>query len=180
MITIVKPSERAILPEGHGDNFGSIEYGHEWLADIPLESEELLGRKILYLEPNYWADLLRLGIGYEASTAEQEVIYSCPWGDNYYYWIMPVGIILSGSHEYLYAATANPVPRHRLLEIGEKCGTDFSLRECMENKIMTAEMGHGFTTSTLPSDGMGRRRFALMQLSNGDAILVITWVWFNK
>ncbi len=163
---------------------GDILYGQEWL-DRFVESRDLIGRKLFnlsWLHPDGWLALEHLGI--PVVEIDSEVQYSCPWvGTNVYSWWYPIAIILDGADDAYSERVSRTLSF--IQEIREKSRNfmkHFGFRDFELSKlgVTAAMMGHGYTVGTLPSDGHGSRKWAIVKMSNGDELLVCCWEWFNK
>jgi hypothetical protein len=106
--------------------------------------------------------------------------YPCPFKKgNYYYGIVPIGLITNDPKPYRQAEFSNERydwifdfewhTRFFLLDIDNK-----------PNSIMTSFLGHGFNSGILPCDGSNNIVNVLIELSNGEFIIAKTFEWYNK
>lgn len=108
--------------------------------------------------------------------------YECPFiTGNRFFGIYPIGIQLQ------YNST---IDKYR---IGRFASQDFNylfdlefqksnIRQLLElnNPFLRTFIGSGYTMATLPSDGQSMETNASVRLSNGDSLLVKTFIWYNK
>ena len=177
----IKPSKPA-TPE-----IGDILGGWEYLSRVEIFTIELFKTdgslpNRLVVSQNHGFNLADIGV--DVTVLEAETRYKCPWTENYYHWFYPLGVITDDETKYSLKHDAD-VNLHefrpwacRKIENGK---TDLDHVDPSEwGKITDAMLGHGFTRGTLPSDGHGEKVLATVPLDNGDELLVVCWVWFNK
>lgn len=152
------------------------------LIDDSGDGNELIGRRILQLGwrgHQHWIVLGRLGIIH--TRVMKDVTYSCPWTKNRFFWWYPVALLLE--HRYKYEGGIDLYPDDDMSQrVGyeSNCLTSVTVKDAISGSIIRSMMGHGYTIGTLPSDGHGKIVPALVDLSNGDQLLVACWVWYNK
>lgn len=153
---------------------GKVLYGERFLSRVELAVTKLEGKKLVR-NPNCHFNLADLGIATDA--LEAQVVYGCPWTENKYYWMFPLGVVTDDEKRYGLDISKEPW-MCRLISASERSMDHVDPSEWC--KVTDAMLGHGYTTGTLPSDGHGHKVLATVPLDNGDEILVVCWVWFNK
>lgn len=153
---------------------GNVLYGERFLSRVELVVADLEGKRLIR-NPNRRFNLADLGIATDA--LEAKVVYGCPWTENKYYWMFPLGVVTDDEKRYGLDNSKEPW-MCRLISASEHSIDHVDPSEWC--KVTDAMLGHGYTTGTLPSDGHGRKVLATIPLDNGDDILVVCWVWFNK
>jgi len=173
-ITIIEP-KKLFKPRN-----GEILYGGKYISKV-VKTVDLYGRRILQLgwwgHP-YWSVLDRLSIYHKRIM--QDTLYDCPWTGNRFFWWYPLGVLIN--HSYcIDKETIMPNDRRVAhIRLRSSWPESISPEDVMGGVIVQAAMGHGYTGGTLPSDGGGAVEPALVDLSNGDQLLVSCWVWSNK
>lgn len=173
-IQVVAPKSAA-KPE-----IGDVLYGERFLSRVELAPTELEGKRLVR-SPNRGFNLSGLGIA--TATLETQIVYRCPWTENKYYWMFPLGVVTDDEKRYgLDASKLDGRPwMCRLISSSEHSIDHIDPSDLAPlTTVMTAMLGHGYTAETLPSDGHGNKVLATVPLDNGDEILVVCWVWFNK
>jgi hypothetical protein len=156
---------------------GDILYGEHYLKNLPSSLKKLAkGKKLAipvdFNEPNAWKVLHNVGVT-NAFDVMQEATYRCPFiKDNKYFWFVPQLIITSDISKY-----ENIQPHWR--------DTEFLITQgCLDKNWILQDpynmLGHGYTDFTLPTDGSSGRSIAIMELDDGDIVVVATQVWYNK
>ncbi len=159
-----------------GDVLYGEEYIDSWLSDD--FAEEPLNIILLSLcYPHTFAALSLMGFE-NANEVYRKLEYQCPWTKNKYIWFAPVAIVVKNGDEKKY----NKVPKYAttVLKKSAKGVFEMSPERMFENSIINTMMGHGYTYVTCPDDGHGRPEGAIVQLSNGDELIVRCWIWYNK
>ena len=139
-------------------------------------------RKFLQINaitPRIWKALEILDIKFEGF--KKKVSYECPYTEYTHYSAIPVFLysdrideIIDNTKEiywkdmykdHKWVADMHFPGESRVFQIG---------------RIQEAFMGPGYTYGTLPSDGDGSRKDAIVALDNGDYLGFKVWVWYNK
>ncbi len=156
---------------------GDVLYGERFLNRVELRVADLEGKRLIR-NPNCRFNLADLGIATDA--LEAQIVYGCPWTENKYHWMFPLGVVTDDEKRYgLDASRIEGRPwMCRQISASEHSIDHVDPSEWC--KVTDAMLGHGYTTGTLPSDGHGNKVLATIPLDNGDEILVVCWVWFNK
>lgn len=180
MIKVVKP------PQAATPKFGDILYAGEFLSRVDIHTIELfhIGKRgvhnrLVQAESSATGFNGLREIGVDASVLADQVIYHCPWSDNRYHWMFPLGVVTID--EKKYGRDRDDVKGCPWLckEINQQ--TDMkNIDPMLAPLIPNSMMGHGFTVETLPCDGSGNKVMATIPLDNGDELLVSCWVWSNK
>ena len=111
--------------------------------------------------------------------------YNCPITNKDFCAVIPYAIVSDNIAKYkeltvsetgksIYIDMVFDVPFNR--EYFNK-GTDVS--DCIDD-ISTALLGPGYTMMCLPSDGMCAPKFVTVNLDNGDIVICIGLLWYNK
>lgn len=104
--------------------------------------------------------------------------YKCPFTGNKYFSVIPVIIVSDNISKYKdffkHQEMALDVNYNRK-EFNEKIEP-----EELINSIMKFLIGPGYTISFYPSDGSIDLSLSTLQLDNGDVIVCVNNVWFNK
>jgi hypothetical protein len=174
-----KPKIKLLATKETFDDTGDLLCGQVFIIKQPVMDLSPGHDKLLPLmmTSDPWITLTRYNV--DAGDLKTMLEYECPWSDNRYYWFMPnlilvrkdVGIYRQGrlkDKEYDYyfdTAFIKHIHGHNIFEL---------------DNVHRAFLGHGYTDSTLPSDGSGRLEKAAVALENGDFLLGWTWIWFNK
>ena len=109
-------------------------------------------------------------------------IYECPYlKSNKYFWVLPIAIMSNDIQKYK-ALCSLPDWRKDMMFDFKWIKETSSIEEYMEyeNSLSQSFMGHGYTDFTLPSDGYGNRELITIKLDNGDYVLAISHIWYNK
>jgi len=162
-----------------GEDYGDILYGSEYVSHTydfdKLESikSEKIGL-ISLIRPDPWHEAERLNV--DLSKIRDKVIYECPYIiGNRYFWMIPTAIIVK-----------NDVDQYRKPNFDSamfeyKFDASFVLNGIrVLSHIERASLGHGYTTCTLPCDGDNELKRFLVNLDNGDQVIFVGWVWYNK
>jgi len=128
---------------------------------------------------------IQIKFGIEPKDMERAFKYNCPFTSNKFYWCIPCYLILRGS-----------VQRYRIGDWASKnfdyeFDVDFhsepfekqedsDILRLAHDPLICSYLGHGFTDVNLPNDGDGDVERVLIELDNGDALLCLCWVWYNK
>lgn len=167
--------------------YGDILYGEKLLSAV-VDPKDLVGRNVILPPDNGLGGFGRMGIDISWL---KDCMYECPYlPGNKYFWMLPVAVLSDDQSRYYQTDGEGKVPYHStyyerkfVLEEDHEhcCGEQVSFEELRrENKINLCLMGHGYTSYTLPSDGGGEVKLGLIPLDNGDELLVLVWVWYNK
>ncbi len=160
---------------------GDILYGVKYIDSMTPNdfAEEPLDIILLHFcAYNTFAALAILGCG-NAHEVFRSVTYQCPWSKNEYVWFAPVAIIIKDGDEKKY----EKLPKYATTVLQKSAKGPFKMSPndlLWNNQIIDAMMGHGYTVGTNPDDGMNRKNSVIIQLSNGDELIVRCWVWYNK
>lgn len=173
---MVLPVLQTYLPEN-----GDILYGKQYIAgpaNLDRISQVLSVVSSRHYHP-WKAVHSKFGIDISMS---KDFEYRCPFSNNVYYWCVPyfmvvrrndaihyapINIISSDSYEYDLAWQTHLWKS----SIGD-------IRYIPPT--IQAFLGHGYTEGTLPSDGSAELNHVLIELNNGDALLCLCWIWYNK
>lgn len=185
LITKVIKPDKAATPE-----FGEILHAGEFLSRVDIHTVDLEEfdtrarhhNRLVQAESPATYDGFNgfREVGVDAGVLVDQVVYKCPWSNNRYHWMYPLGVVTTD--EWQYGRDRDNIRKHP-----ELCRV-INQQTDMENidplvtipKITHAMMGHGFTTGTLPCDGSGKKVIATIPLDNGDELLVVCWIWRNK
>lgn len=178
-ISVQKPKKCA-CPE-----IGEILYGQEYISRIEFPTKLLDGKRLVIPEYGYgWDGIKHLNI--DACNLPSEVKYECPWTHNKFNWIYPIGIITSDETRYGYDHDAENIWEGKPWQCPEICED----KECevgytgisgfLTSSLYLSFVGHGYTEFTLPHDGSRDLVLATVPLDNGDELLCLCWIWYNK
>lgn len=159
-----------------GPNTGT---GVKWFSEYKpkdLKGLGFIGTKII---DNFgWKTLQEMGIS-NALKFSEELKYECEWSDNTYYWAMPLCVYYQDG-DFWREQLKDKVPDWNLDYILDKEYHEGRHDTTATSEIEDAFLGHGYSEFGGPSDGSHNLYPAVMQLDNGDKLLVKVWVWFNK
>lgn len=167
---------------------GDILYCGEYLSRVELEVQELIQQPEWRFKPGTLNRLIQtqtrgfkglFEIGVDATVLEESVRYNCPWSDNVYYWMYPLGVISDDEKKYGRDSEDTQGFPWLCRKINTRTNMD-DIDPSVFGKLVDAMLGHGYTAGTLPCDGSGEKVLATIPLDNGDELLVACWVWFNK
>lgn len=172
---------------------------------MKLDPVDLIENEVLLLNfqsTNVWDTLGKMGFDTEQLREKQkEWKYHCPFEtDMWFYGVYPYAIISDDiskyrvdepfhwrSYDFMFDAQ---LTKETSLDFHTPCGSPYSLIDDSFKKhspcqlylssSVKAFMGHGYTVGNLPYDGFGDLRQAKLPLNNGDFLIVITWVWYNR
>ncbi len=153
---------------------GVVLYGERFLSRVELAVADLEGKRLVR-DQNRRFNLSDLGIA--TGDLEAQVVYRCPWTENKYYWMFPLGVVTDDEKRYGLDISREPW-MCRLIS-PSPCSIDH-VNPSKWSEVTDAMLGHGYTVQTLPGDGHGNKVLATIPLDNGDEILVACWVWFNR
>lgn len=159
---------------------GDILYGDIWISQVfALNTPEMIkDYRLPIFSTSPWETLKNRLIN--SDLLENTFKYSCPFKRNgYYYWYIPACILLRDKDPYKYFKNKED-PSIKFNTDIEYWKTYLKEGPAKPNSIQQSFLGHGFTFSTLPSDGIVELKLATIELDNGDALLGWVWVWFNK
>jgi len=157
---------------------GDILYGKEYFT----KPDSSFYKKRSYLPItalfyNVWKSLEDLKIDYK--DFKRDVSYECPFGENIYFWAIPIYLFSENIDKILDETKANCCKAlykdQQWVKSFFGCEKEFKI-----NNISESHHGHGYTCGTLPCDGGGRSKDAIMKLDNGDYLGCKVWVWYNK
>ena len=173
MIQINRPIQRIVVKNA------DILYAHEFLHEIDIKPETLVGQKVVVIP---WD----VGFGFllpyvEAQEWMEACKYECPYLDNTYFWMYPLAILTDDETRYGCQSDSIEFSKRgwlvRTISL-ESHGIDEW--DCEIHSYQKSMLGHGFTKFTLPCDGDGSLSYGSVLLSNNDRILVACWLWYNK
>jgi len=186
MIKIIK--QKKIAKGSKVCDIGDILYGDGFFIK---PHEDFFGKKkflplaALYYNP--WHSLEALGIDFEKFKKELEY-EDYVEKRNIYYWAIPIFLFSDDVDEIIDKTKAiywkdihkdhEWQVRSYFRQWGDEDNPlekDFRL-----SKILEAMLGHGYTYGTIPSDGSGEQKNALVELSDGNFLGCKVWVWYNK
>lgn len=166
---------------------GDVLYGAEYFIKIESVKEVSTGKKILipchFNTPTSWYVLHKAGVE-NALEVQDKLLYDCPFvSRNRYFWAIPILICAKDPTVYDY------IPDHwrdddflrnhsNIIEHLDSKEARYSNAKLSD--LQRAILGHGYTDSTLPTDGSNGIELAAVELSNGDKVIVAMWVWYNK
>jgi len=174
------PAKPVAKPE-----IGDVLYGEEFLSKIEIYTVELFKTSFenpasnRLIQPSMpftggFSGLSALSI--DAAVLQEQVRYNCPWTDNQYYWMYPLGVVSDDEERYGIDREKTPWLCRTINQQDDMDNIDPSHL----NTIVKTMLGHGYTVGTRPSDGHGEVVLGTIPLDNGDELLVACWVWFNK
>jgi hypothetical protein len=151
---------------------GDILFGEEYFSEPPEECFK--NKPFIPLRETPWVILTKLGVDVEP--LRSKLIYECPWTPNKYWWFVPMVLFCDDPKEWLKVAG---LPDYWT---GVRWGgPDKSVDVFSMGNIHRALAGHGYTSSTLPSDGHGSMSKAVVHTTvPGVWIGGSVWVWFNQ
>jgi len=157
---------------------GGVLYARQFLSRIGISVDDLAGKRLVQARGYRGFDGLA-NLGVDASTLQNRVLYACPWSGKRYYWMFPLGVVTDAAGVGRYGDC--PPWRCRAILREEDIEDDTEGIDPNDfGGVVSAMLGHGYTEGTLPSDGCCGQMLATVPLDNGDEILVVCWVWFNK
>lgn len=173
MITPIKQSNPA-RPE-----YGDILAGQKYVCKIFEGNEELClsGKHLVVSKLQTLKSYEEMGIDVSWIPT-----YVCPFRGIKFYLMMPVGVLTEkGQSEYHSHPPFGMTDFYnRQIAFGSYSIDDIDIWHRAKSGISMSFLGHGYTSGTLPSDGGVELKLGIVQLSNGDELLVAVWVWYNK
>jgi hypothetical protein len=171
---VIRPilAEPCATPE-----YGDILYASEYISGVDEEINALKSSGINLISlssPDSWETAKRMNV--DTDELKEKVIYECPFfPGNKYFWMAPVAIIVNGDiKQYREPNLSNSFYDYRF-------DTEFTWHSMGDHSIIKKVMlGHGFTVFTLPSDGDNGLKYLTINLDNGDRLLMLGWIWYNK
>jgi hypothetical protein len=173
-----------LLKTNDEPELGDMLLGEEYYHD-ELLSDGKIKDKYSELEYAYFDALNRLGwvgLNYFAEVPDYtKFMYKCPYIDNTYFWFIPIAIMSSDIQKY-----KSYIPslswRSEMMFDFEWTESQSPINEYFEyeSNITQACMGHGYTHGTLPTDGNGGRQLITIKLDNGDFVVAVSHIWYNK
>ena len=164
-------------------SIGDIEvYGLEpWLRKYDKQrAEDAPGIFLLdYTRTSHgWAALKKLGI--DAEEMRRNSQYECPLTDRDYWAAMPRRIYTDDIRRYVHAV---PSWMEKMAQ-DMSWVRDIAMRDIGENpkpdRVETCMLGPGYTDFILPCDGHSSIVENMVELSNGDQLVVAHHEWYNK
>jgi hypothetical protein len=183
---------------------GDLAIGHslqEWVSgeitvDEVAAAVQKVGRAYLPLVAislNGWSALLRLQASPPMSGClrdfEAASRYTCPYSNMEPWALVPLGILANDASLYREAFTAPGTwsyvydmvieqgrERHLEQQLG---GLDVELVSVL-GSLTLGMMGSGYTAECLSCDGDAQRNLVSVDLENGDKLVCVAWIWFNK
>ena len=171
------------------DDIGDILFPRDagmWFSKF--KRDQLTGRALIFMAqvyPNSWTSFGMLG---GDSNFRLNVMYQCPWSDNLYYWFVPVVLITKNVDSLADWLEDSKVPNYKRDMIMDTGWTErmvvnefFDENDSLDpTGVQRIDLGHGYTTGTLPNDGSGSLHDGTVALNNGDMLAGKVWVWYNK
>ena len=157
---------------------GDFLYGSSYIADKVnvFENDRISFLPLVKGDISVWSWLEKLGIAIrDIIDFRNTVTYWCPWEENQYYWMIPLVLATNNPDAY----KLDKWRWHRGFT-DQKLSHAMQIKDEFVNSISIALMGHGFTEGTLPDDGLANKELVIVELSNGDRLICLTWVWHNK
>lgn len=166
---------------------GDILYGEEYFIkpyDVHYGQVKFL--PVTAIRYNPWKCLKGLGIDYEEF--QKELAYEDFVSDNIYYWAVPV-FLFSDKVDEIVDNTKDIYWKDLYKDHDWQARSYFREFEDDDNpwkhefvmpSISESLMGHGYTFGTIPSDGHGGKKNAIVELSDGSFLGCKVWVWYNK
>lgn len=152
-------------------SIGDILYGEELLGKVELKDLESLRYCYEFLSNEFDESIL------------DAFIYECPFIEgNKHYWFFPSFKFtnLKEDTNYIHSDSfpnmANNFKNDQIRSI--KNFNEYAEHNEFHGKSVC--MGHGYTSGTLPYDGINGKDIACLYMDNGDILVGFTWVWFNK
>jgi hypothetical protein len=135
------------------------------------EGDQVLPLRLL--NPNPWKALEALGIDADEIKAK----YECPYTEYDFYAIVPAALIssdLKGKYDHVQHWNKDYLFDHEFHK------DMFKEHITGLGEIGKLMLGSGWTSMTGVNDGSRSVITAIVNLDNGDQLLVYTWEWYNK
>ena len=173
----------------HTPKLGDWLWWPEYLMTV-VPKEDLLASDIQYLsllaDNDPWRMLGKTAVfdDVQLCALSEATMYDCPFTNNKYLGVVPIGIISDDINKYRDSA-AFPSDHGLWDMLWNHEWTRFMLMhggalELHLDSVARASMGHGYTSNTRSGDGHGRIKDMKVELSNGDLLICKAWEWYNK
>lgn len=186
-IQILKRESSDKIPDENGDYL----FGEKYI--IPLEQKDLEDNDILLLNQICfvsWNAMIKMDCFDlpNISQFKSEIMYDCPFDTGYkFFGIFPLAILSGDVAKYRNKSFKG---RFDDMAWDTDWTKSFICKKYDRNgkigigipvsDIARAYMGHGYTSGTLPDDGGNSLTQVKVKLSNGDWMVCLTWIWYNK
>lgn len=171
MLTIEKKSSPHFQPE-----IGDFLFATEFIDSYVKKDEDLMMFPLIFM-PRYhpFVNMKRLNINIDLLLKQSK--YDCPFTENSFIGLLPVAISTNDSKKYRKNTNFESSVYDYVFDL-EWQKQMFSITQV--SNIEQSFLGHGYTTSTLPTDGSNSLVVVKLKLSNDDFIIAKTWEWHNK
>lgn len=171
MIKIIKQTEQFKPDYGDLRPFNDNKYLFE-IKDYDQKNRNL--NNILWLgDGNVWTILMDMGI--DISPLRQK--YLCPHAGMEFFSLIPIYIMSDNVQKYSERAYSDMI-----MDTEWNWSQDFDEKnnEPYYGKIFKSMIGTGYQAFTSASDGSSGEKVLAVALDNGDILLCLTWIWYNK
>ena len=149
---------------------------------------------LMSIHPNGWSALRKLQLGlmdcYRIEGFESASRYQCPYTSMEFWGLVPLGVLAKDAEVYRKAFTApgtyagdfdwvtkDDRETHISLQLGEH--GERTLDQVLSS-VTIAMLGSGYTQGCIQDDGGNERALVTVDFENGDQLLCVAWIWFNK
>jgi len=168
-------------------NIGDMLYGAEYFHGELNKShstnmnKRYEGLEYFYLDNIHELGWLALKLFVDEVPNQQNFMYECPYIGNRHFWLLPIAIMSDDIQKYK-SKVSDCWFKEMVFDFDFVSG-NAPINEALEDggsTLIKSFMGHGYTDGTLPNDGSGNRELITMKLDNGDYIVAISHIWYNK